>query len=333
MKYFHKDNEKLENKVNKFFLELSNLNKAHFKGALSVVLLGSLSRGEGSWCTNPDGSIRLLSDIEFFTVHPNGFNGRKLFDEDISIAAREAFGNEDSPFFHIDNTYICKTHLPKLEKKLLTYDAISFGKCVVGEDIIQLFPTININNINYVDIKDILVHRIFSVLYYGHPLKITDKLNEYQYSLAKNSLDLMTVLLVNSGILESGFEQRLKRINSLDIEEKLKKYFKYCLNIKYSEYQEEQYTIEKMEELFIDLIVDLSNNFHIPMKTYLYNFTDIIKRKMGVFKRGLKYKHVSFSQEKHLMQLVSVFKNNESLKKKNILSNLVLNGYPVESEV
>ncbi len=332
MGYFHKANARLEEQVDRFFRLLSAQNDRYFGGELTVVLLGSLSRGEGSWYRAADGSEHLLSDIEFFTVCPRGFSERERFDRAIAAAAQAVFGGETSPFFHLDNSYLCITRLPRLEKKLLTYEAAVFGRCVVGKDVRSLFPPVDIRSINYLDIRNILVHRVFSVLYYGRPLKQSGQIEAYRYSLAKNSLDLMTVLLVSRGILEGGFARRLDRLFSLDIDEQLKRYFASCLRIKFSEPEPVSFSTDQMEEIFFRLVTDLSEHFRIPPRTFRDHFLSILRRKLGICKRGLRCRHPVFSQRAHLRRLLAVFRQGGQLTRRELLDNFVLNGYPAEKE-
>ena len=49
MKYFYRENPELEQKIDEFFRALSRYNDTHYNGELSIILLGSLSRGEATW--------------------------------------------------------------------------------------------------------------------------------------------------------------------------------------------------------------------------------------------------------------------------------------------
>lgn len=327
MSYFYKENKELEEKVNRYFGGLADFNNKHFGGKLSVVLLGSLSRGEGSWI-NESGRIILVSDIEFFTVYTEETASFKEYDEFITLYAKEVFGENASSLFHADNSYVPKSRLKSMEKKLLTYDAVHFGKCVVGENVMPLFPKIDIHNINLYDIRDILTHRVFSVLYYGFPIKEQGKEPEYRYCLAKNSLDLMTVLLVENGILESGFINRYKQIKELSIDEKIKEYFDYCLSLKLGEPYDTFFTTEEMESIFISLVKELNRKFRLKTENILTNIKHIIRRRLGMLKRALKYKNIAFSKP-HLNRLIASFDKREKITEKEIKDNLVLNGYPL----
>ena len=203
------------------------------------------------------------------------------------------------------------------------------GKTISGENRLDLFPKIDIHNINLVDIRDILTHRVFSVLYYGLPLKAANRMDEYRYSIAKNSLDLMTVILVNNGLLKSGFQRRLMELQHLEIDDRMKAYFTYCLNVKFSENIDADFSIEEMENFFIFIVEKLDMQFEYHLSNFISNFTSIIRRKMGVLKRGIIKKNFKFSQRRHLHRLISEYKDGK-ITVSSINDNFVLNGYPYE---
>lgn len=325
MAYFYKENPALEAQVDRYFARLAEYNDTYCDGKLSILLLGSLSRGEGTWQPTETGT-RLLSDIEYFTVFPDGFDGCAAFTDFAKEVQREVFADQDSSLFHIDNTFVRRESLPRMERKLLTYDAVCMGKTVVGEDCVPLLPTITVENINLCDIRDILTHRVFSVLHYGLPMKREGDLEGYRYSLAKNSLDLMTVLLVSHGLLESGFIRRLERIKTLPIDERLKAYFAYCLSIKLSTESADTFTIEEMEEQFLQLLKGLSHSFRVPLKNKWLNRRVVLRRRMGMVKRALRYHHLP--RVGHLKSLISSFEKKLPLTYRQLNNNLIINGYP-----
>ncbi len=326
MSFFYKENKTLENLINQYFNAIDNYSKQTYDGKVSVILLGSLSRGEATWIETENG-FRMVSDIEYFTVYPKGFTDFKNFSEFLDRTAKEVFGNQDSKLFHIDNSFICRQKLYRMERKLLTYDAKCMGKCVAGQNDIPLLPEINLNNINLWDIKDVLTHRMFSALYYGFPLKQEGNLEEYKYCIAKNSLDLMTVMLVNHKKLESGFINRFEVIKTLPIDQSIKDYFEYCLSIKLSSECEHSFSIEQMEDIFSGLVKSLYKDFRIPCKNLFVNTRAVSKRAMGIIKRAIKYKSLPYIQ--HLSNLINTFDSKKSLSDKQKKNNLIINGYPL----
>lgn len=326
MAYFYKENTALEAQIDCYFARLSEYNDTHCGGKLSVILLGSLSRGEGTW-QSTDTGVRMLSDIEYFTVYPDGFEGLADFADFSKEVQREVFADQDSSLFHIDNTFVRRESLSRMERKLLTYDATKMGKTVVGEDCLSLLPSITVENINLCDIRDILTHRVFSVLHYGLPMKREGDMEGYRYSLAKNSLDLMTVLLVSRGLLESGFVRRLEKIKTLPIDEQIKKYFTYCLSIKLSAECCDTFTIEEMEQQFLALLKNLSQSFRVPLSNKWLNRRFVLRRRMGMVKRVLRYRHLPRCG--HLKSLIASFEKQLPLTYRQLNNNLIINGYPI----
>ena len=325
MSYFYRENEVLEAQVNRYFARLAEYNDTYCNGKLSILLLGSLSRGEGTWQATESGA-RMLSDIEYFTFYPDDFDGFEAFTDYAKEIQREVFADQDSSLFHIDNSFLRRSALPRLERKLLTYDAIRMGKTVVGEDCLSLLPVITIENINLSDIRDVLTHRVFSVLHYGLPMKREGDLDGYRYSLAKNSLDLMTVLLVSHGILDSGFIRRLELVMSLPVEQRVKEYFSYCLSIKLSSECDYIFTIEEMEEQFLQMVKDLSRSFAIPLKNVWVNRRAVLRRRLGMVKRALRYRHLPRCG--HLRRMIASLEQKMPLTYRQLNDNLIIYGYP-----
>ena len=327
MSYFYKSNPAAENLIRKYFQVLSEKNECIMQGRLSIMLLGSLSRGEGTWIDRENG-FEMLSDIEFFTIHPSGFSDFNSWNKILDDTRFEVFDGDMSLLFHIDNTYVCREKLPDLERKLFTFDARNMGITVVGEDFKNLIPEIDIHNINYYDLKDIMTHRVFSVLYYGFPLKRSGDEISYQYSLAKNSLDLMTVMLVKYGQLLSGFGNRCQAIQRLNVDERIRQYFQFCLSIKLGQTCNISFSISEMEQLFIFISDQLYEEFKVPLHNILVNWKSIIRRNLGKIKRAVFYRHFVYGD--HYKRLSATFHRIEPITKREILDNIVLNGYPTE---
>lgn len=326
MAYFYKENKALEAQVNRYFARLSEYNDTYCDGALSILLLGSLSRGEGTWQSTETGA-RLLSDIEYFTIYPDGFDGFATFTDYANEVRREVFADQDTSLFHIDNTFVRRSSLPRMERKLLVYDAARMGKTVVGEDCVSLLPIVTVENINFCDVRDILTHRVFSVLHYGLPMKREGDMDGYRYSLAKNSLDLMTVLLVSHGLLESGFIRRLELVQALPIDERTKEYFTFCLSVKLSTECECVFTIEEMEERFLHLLKEYARSFRVPLVNVWRNRRVVLRRRLGMMKRALRYRHLPRCG--HLSRLIASFEQKLPLTYRQLNDNLIIHGYPV----
>lgn len=326
-KYFWTPNERLEEKVDQFFQYIEDINMREFDGKISILLLGSFSRGEASWKVI-DGIDTLVSDIEFMTIVPPSFSQFARL-EKIFIDAKEImFPDQKSSLFHIDPGIGKGTTLSSLERKLITYDANVFARTVVGPDLKSTLPNVTYDNINMNDIWEVMIHRIFSILYWGRPLKKDGKLEEYRYNLAKNSLDLMTVLLVNHHQLVSGFANRLNAINKLNIDNLYKSYFEYCLSVKLSTECSHIFTIREMEELFIKILIDQRDSFSFHLNNFACNIPFIFRRYLGMIKRMFISKHIPCTQKSLLQKMIKLYMEDKDITEEILNDNFVLNGYP-----
>lgn len=328
MNYFLNNNETLNHQVDSFFSELSSINEKEYGGKLSVLLLGSLSRGEGTWIRNDAGDIQILSDIEFFTVYSKGFDKFNDYNVKLEELRTKYFPNQNNKLFHIDNCFIKKEVLPFIEKKLITYDAQMTGKCVVGNDIRKLLPKISIRNINYIDIRDVLAHRIFSIMYYKFNHLGNNDPDEYHYVVSKNILDFMVVYLVLHGKIASGFTNRFNLIVNSNILPQKQAVFEHCLSVKMRTQTNNSFSTQELEKEFLSFANELYTSFTIPMRTYYYNFFHIAKRKLGIMKRSFKIKKVPITQNKHIKQMLNLFNNGKPLRQQDIIHQYIINGHP-----
>lgn len=329
MRFFLNKNEELDSLVASFFSDLSKINDKEFGGVLSIMLLGSLSRGEGTWIKDELGVVQILSDIEFFTIYPKCFNRFHDFDCIIEELRQKYFSNQNNNLFHIENTYICKGKLRFIEKKLITYDALMTGKNVVGKDVKSYMPRITLRNINYIDIKDILAHRIFSILYYKFSKPKDNSSDEYHYVVSKNILDLMIMYLLIHGKIASGFANRLHLLKRSNILPEKHVVFEHCLAIKMKTQPKNSFSTEELEKEFLFLSSDLFQHFSIPWRTYYYNFFHIVRRKLGILKRSYKIRTFPITQNKHIKLMLEDFSKRQISDDKFIVDQYILNGYPV----
>lgn len=328
MNYFWNEKAELSKQVDSFFEYLAKVNDTRFDGQLTIVLLGSMSRGEATW-TYEKGKFQIISDLEFFTIYPSSFSNNKAFEAEIQNGKNLFFVDQDSILFHIDNTFICLEDIPKLPRKVITYDTKNMGKVVVGnKQIIDLFPSVSLENINREDIWDIMVHRLFYVLYYGDALKQSKQLHEYRYTIAKNALDLMTVILASHNIINTGFNAKLESIKELNLSKEYKDFFSYCLDIKFNNSAKSEYEISQMEEIFIKIIYYCQLHFKVGLANRVSNIRFILKRRLGIIKRMISCRQITFGRKHFLKKLINVYNTDRKLSKSMIKESFVLNSYP-----
>ncbi|KMY43014.1 hypothetical protein AC622_01005 [Bacillus sp. FJAT-27916] len=340
MNYFIYSNKKADAIVENYFEELIRIIKnSEYSTEISIILTGSLSRGEGSW-TVIDETLELISDIEYVVVIEDSNNSMEIHQmiEDYNETAISV----SNPFFHIDFSVVPKRHLKKLEKKLFIFETKVNGRVIYGEeDITSLLPTVTINNINFSDVFDIFNHRMFSIIYYGIDKKVSDSLSSDQimrYIIARNGLDLLTIYLISKGRLESGFENRLELFNSINErisieEENFHKFQNLCYSIKAwgnNEYEDIEVNYLLTEFLrFTSLCLKDYRMFKVSNTTH--NILHNSRRLAGRIKRAIICRTIPISRKVYLEELYAAIEADNLTKNKlNKLKlyNYILYGYP-----
>lgn len=329
MQYCYIKNEIVENDLSNYFISVRQYFESAYIDSVSVLLIGSLSRGEGSWI-ELNGKPSLISDIEFFIIYESEEIDKDTVTKKLDEIKNQVFGAESTNTFHVDFSFIRRDRLKWCEKKLIIFEAKEFGKIICGKDIRSLIPKVTISNINSFDIKDILNHRAFSILYYGKwsAERLTE--NEYQYILAKNGLDLLTVYMCMNGILEAGFVRRIQRFNELKSSNTLKNYFSVCAETKLKIMNPQFVDLTEMESLFLDTSMELNKNYKIRYRNIFMNLYHLMRRCLGILKRAFKTKTRIILPGKHFNRLVYALKNGCDEKTQTILckEHYVLYGFP-----
>lgn len=331
MKYCYIENNIIEEQIANYFKAVSNYFNENYNDNITIYLVGSLSRGEGSWILIQDRPY-LISDIEYFIVSEKKINFKAEIEEILKKIELEIFGEERTTSFHIDYSYLTYSQIKKMERKLITYEAKELGKVICGVDIKSLFPKIDIQSINSFDIKDILNHRVFSMLYYYKWKKSSLDNREKNYLIAKNGLDLLTVYCIQENILEAGFKRRIEKLNLLNLGEKEKIFFKKCYNIKFNANFEINYCIEDFENQFLEVAEHLQKKFKIRKKSVLYNNINLIRRILGIIKRSIQVHGRILSPNRHFSHMIDAMKKDYDIKVRTQIckEHYVLYGYPIE---
>ena len=327
MSYFLRPNRELQMMVDDFFAAVSRYNDSECNAQLSVLLLGSLSKGEGSWISTENGA-KMLSDVEFFVVYPADFCVLPAAKQQIEHLAKSSFSGQKSSLFHVDATFVSSDRLPRMEHKLLIYDAVHYGKWVVGRPLPQRLPQVTEKNLNRYDIRDIVDHRAFSVLSYGSILKQAEEFLQYRYVLAKNSLDLLTALSAQYGCLATTLAQRAQVLGQLALPQESREYLKQCLNYKANPQAEADLSIAQMHKQFLNLAQYTADTVCVPAFHAVKHARHCLRRRAGQFKRSLQYRHFVFKN--HQKQLLLALQREQKLTPSQRRDHLVLHGYPAE---
>lgn len=317
------NNKDVDKFIDAYLQQLKMLVKKNCDGKVSVLLIGSLARGEGTW-KYINSIPELVSDIEYLIIYEEGFITNNLRDE-IDRLNQIYVNASHSSTFHIDYSFIKRSDLKNLERKLLVYDSKMSGALIIGREVVDDFPEININNINLIDIRDVIIHRVFAVSFYGDAIDNHES-DEYSYLISKNMLDLMTVILASKGVLISGFGNRLNYIEDNNLCPELLEVFKQCLAVKLNCLTERTYSNEELRSIFIKTCDDLFFHFKLYPKNNILNFYSIIRRILGIVKRSIIYRHmVEFG---YYNRLSYNFKSEDHITRRIMLDNLVVNGFP-----
>lgn len=195
--------------------------KSHFEEILShidiskiesIILTGSTSRGELSY-KPANGTISIYSDYEFLLVtkgRVDNLDAKRL--SGIYAKLETVFSN--TPLFHIDFVYIDKKRFANLPLHLKHYEMRENGKTIFGHDILKYIRQVRPNNLDFKDLNEILIWRLWQILLYM-PLALVrgqrpspDQEEIYNYVICRNFLDLLTWRLPFKGILLPSFGKR-----------------------------------------------------------------------------------------------------------------------------
>ncbi len=195
--------------------------KQHFEEILScidgthvqsVLLTGSTSRGELSYVIK-DSRLSVYGDYEFFVIARGAID---KVDRDRLAKAYAALERKfaSSPLFHIDYTYIDKTRLRNLPLHLKHFETKRNGITIYGDDLKGLLPYVTIAGLDFKDLNEILIWRLWSMLLYlpqwlleGRTATRDEELL-YRYVVCRNFLDLATWILPRKGVLLASFRER-----------------------------------------------------------------------------------------------------------------------------
>jgi hypothetical protein len=188
---------------------LSNINESKVQ---SVILSGSTSRGELSYQTINE-RIVLYSDYEFLVISKGSVD--PLESERLAKVYRTIEERHSTNYlFHIDFSYIDVRRLRSLPPHLKHYETKENGITIYGRDMLHLVPDITLKNLDFKDLNEILIWRLWAILLYlPNELVRSGSVDDeqesmYMYVLYRNLLDLTTWILPLKGVLLPSFRKR-----------------------------------------------------------------------------------------------------------------------------
>lgn len=224
----------------------------------AIVEVGSCSRGEESYFINDYGERELLSDYEVLAVIGRG-EDRTHLELQLSAIGEELKQDSNSPFFSFDYAFTPRWKLPLLDKRLIHFETREAASVVIGDkDVVFEFPTINLGNLNYSELASVVNHRLYHVI--KDYASVSDR--KKKYLIARNTLDIPTVVLPYFGKLICGYRERNAAMRGLEgslpfapgFEQRLERSLKMKLD-----FDSDLYAIVDSEELLDCFISDMRN--------------------------------------------------------------------------
>ena len=225
-----------------------------FQEVYAAILMGSCSRGEESYYVNADGQRQLLSDYEF-TIITNSNSIPEALDEKLRGLNSSLKEEIKSPFFNLEWNYVWKKKLPMMDRRFINFEMAEARCLICGNDaVFSLFPQIDVRNLNFAELNSVVNHRLY------HVFRDFAQIPEHQqkYLIARNTLDILSVVLPYEGMLICSYQKRLEHFPqaligtsfSADILNRLRN----CLEMKknYSSALYEKLTAEEMLDTFIE---------------------------------------------------------------------------------
>ncbi len=179
---------------------------ATFPTVEAALLMGSCSRGEETYFVNTNGETELLSDYEILIIVSDNSDLEKC-DSKMQSLARELLKQSSSPCFSLDWSYKTKAELKRLDNRFIFFETKEAANVIYGNrNILQSFPEITGDNLNYSELNTIIIHRLYHVL---RDFKLKD--DKYRkYLIARNTLDIPSASLPLMGILVGSYTHRNK---------------------------------------------------------------------------------------------------------------------------
>lgn len=200
-----------------------------FQDAHSILLFGSTAREEQS-CLEYDGSLQCFSDIEALVIYRNSPATEVVRKIERAVRIHESSWDQRSPLFHLDIGVVCSDELRRLPRSILTYEMKERGVVLRGEDVRTLLPKINAHQIDIGSVNELILIRLWSMflfiprnILFGRATGF-EKL-AFRYVLCRNTLEILTILYANLGILLPSYVERFMYLKKIEQLPKYKTYF------------------------------------------------------------------------------------------------------------
>ncbi len=175
----------------------------------SVLLVGSLSRGEGVWLEQ-HGRVTLLSDCEIIVVGCPSAQRQELAS---ALRKVEAHYRPSNPAFHIDASFWPTWSLGLQPRSFFVFEARATGRVLVGRDVRDRLPVVSAKSIDRRELNEVLIWRMWLVLRAElQEISGVGKGSTASLAAAKATLDLVLFCLAEAGALVPGQVGRLEAL-------------------------------------------------------------------------------------------------------------------------
>ncbi len=276
MKYFKKDNIEAEHKIEDLINQVrKELICCLDKKVVSILLRGSLARGEGAW-KNIDGNLKIISDLDLFLItKARTVISKRLKDQIIKI------GKEARMSVHLHTIDLIR--LKFMDKDLWLFDTKNIGIVIYGKDIPKMLMVEQMD-INSKDIIALFFHRVFSSIIKCSPDDFSSSSQSALENLSLAASEIMftcvDIIIIYSGNYYSSLFERVNFLENkfdkvgFDIDkEKLLSDINKALNFKF--FQTEKFFLEEAQDFLLIAKDHLINLFFCFMKME-YNTQDIL---------------------------------------------------------
>lgn len=180
-----------------------------------LLLTGSTARGELTWSQTSQTDIKLMSDYEFIVVSelkPDDDDRLAIMD---ALHKCESEWQKNSPLFHIDTCWLKASDLPKVAHTFQMFENKIASIVLAGHDLRSSLPEINLKNLDYKELNEILIWRLWAMLLYMPKILLEKNITDetYSYILCRNALDIATWALPHDGVLLPSFKKRMLYID------------------------------------------------------------------------------------------------------------------------
>lgn len=178
----------------------------------SVILVGSASRAELSYRWY-DNKLEFFSDLEFIII--SDASEKQVCDVQRAIRKLEA-PFQLNPLFHIDYSILSSATFRRNAAfaHIRTLEMIENGKIVYGTNLLMDLPSLSIDHLEPGRLRELILIRLFNMLLYT-PYDIVKRNYDghtellYKYILARNLLEIPTILLPFLGVCRTSYYARL----------------------------------------------------------------------------------------------------------------------------